>query len=395
MKYDFDKIIDRRNTHSAKWDALGAATGATADDAIAMWVADMDFASAPEITEAIMKRVEHGIFGYSLPQDGYYNAVINWARTNYRWEIERDWIVLSPGVIPAMNIAVTMMTQPGDQILIQGPVYYHFMRAPENNDRVAVSSDLVYDSATGRYSIDFDDFERKAADPRTTMAMLCNPHNPSSRVWTRDELMRLGEICVKHDLLIVADEIHCDLILEGHSFTAMGTLSPQIADRMICMMAPSKTFNLAGFKTSNTIIPNAELRTKYVDGLKKRGLFGGNCMGITATEAAYTHGRPWLDAVLTYVSANYKFVRDYFAEHLPQVTVVEPEGTYLLWVDCSALGLSPEDRKQKILGDARVFLDDGSMFGPPGASFERINLACSRSVLAEAVERMARHLHPG
>ncbi len=399
MSFDFDKVHSRRHTGSVKWDhvfkdgvivARDNDNPAHDEDALLpLWVADMDFVCPQPVIDAIVERAGHGIFGYTLPMDGFYEAIGRWAQSRYDWRVEREWIALSPGVVPAMNVAVQTYARPGDQILIQGPVYYHFMRAPTNHGIDFVSNDLVYDPQSATYNIDFDDFEAKAGDPRTRVAMLCNPHNPTSRVWTRDELQRLADICIANDVLIVSDEIHCDLIFNDNVFVPIASLSEAIAQNSVTMMAPSKTFNLAGLKTSYTIIPNPELKAQYVKGLLKLGLFGGNTMGILTTEVAYNEGGAWLKAMLDYVWANYEFTRDYFARELPTVQVIEPQGTYLLWVNCGPLGFSPDERKRRIYEQAGVFLDDGSMFGSAGADFERINLACPRATLTKAIERMA------
>lgn len=398
MSFEFDTVHSRRHTSSVKWDHVfddGVLVPRDNDDPahsedalLPLWVADMDFRCPQAVVDAIIERAGHGIFGYTLPMDGYYQAIIQWARQRYQWQMQREWIVLSPGVVPVMNLVVRTFVKPGEKVLIQGPVYYHFMRAPTNHDVEYVSSDLVYDANTASYSIDFADFEKKAADPQTKMAMLCNPHNPTSRVWTRDELQRLADICVEHDVLIVSDEIHCDLVFEGNTFVPIASLSNTIAQKSLTMMAASKTFNLAGLKTSHTIIPDPEIRAEFSEGIKKLGLFGGNTMGILASEVAYNRGGEWLQAVLDYVWANYEFTRDYFARELPAVQVIKPQGTYLLWVDCGPLGYSPTERKRRIYENAGVFLDDGSMFGEAGQNFERINLACPRKTLTSALQRM-------
>jgi len=287
--FDFDSVIARRHTGSVKWDHVfdnGVLVRRdendpkhSAENLLALWVADMDFICPPKVIDAIRARVDHGIFGYSLPMQGYYDAISDWAAKRYGWRVAQESIVLSPGVVPVMNVVVRTFCKPGDQVLIQGPVYYHFMRAPNNHGVDFVSSDLLYDASRMDYSIDFDDFEAKAADPRTRMAMLCNPHNPTSRVWSADVLKRLADICVRHDVLIASDEIHCDLVFPGNRFTSIASLSDVIADNCITMMAASKTFNLAGLKTSHTIISNEKRRAEFVAGLQKIGLAGGNTFG--------------------------------------------------------------------------------------------------------------------
>ncbi len=396
MTFNFDAEIDRTGTHSIKWEFLfeghklvfgdHAQAKHGRDRLLPMWVADMDFRCPPAVIDALTERVAHGIFGYAMPSDSYYTAVIDWMARRYGVVVQREWLVLTPGVVPALNMLVETLITPGDKVLVQRPVYYPFFAAIENNGGDIVSNTLALEN--GRYTIDFDDLAAKTADPAVKMAILCSPHNPIGRVWTREELTRFGEICLANDVLVIADEIHCDLIYDGVAFTSFAAINETFAQKSIICTAPSKTFNMAGLKTSNIIIQDKEIRAKFNKTLNRHGLMGGNALGIVATEAAYTHGEAWLAEAMAYIEANYHFMAAYLAEHLPQLEVIRPEGTYLVWVDCRKLGLEAAARRQLLLGEAKVFLDNGEMFGPEGEGFERFNLACPRSILAEALERI-------
>ncbi|MBK8934830.1 MAG: pyridoxal phosphate-dependent aminotransferase [Chloroflexi bacterium] len=396
MTFNFDAEIDRTGTHSIKWEFLfeghklvfgdHAQAKHGRDRLLPLWVADMDFRCPPAVIDALTERVAHGIFGYAMPSDSYYEAVINWMARRYGVVVEREWLVLTPGIVPALNMLVETLIAPGDKVLVQRPVYYPFFAAIENNGGEIVSNTLVLEN--GRYTIDFDDLAAKAADPAVKMAILCSPHNPVGRVWTREELTRFGEICLANDVLVISDEIHCDLIYDGVAFTSFAAINETFAQKSIICTAPSKTFNMAGLKTSNIIIQDKEIRAKLNKTLLRHGLLGGNALGLVATEAAYNHGEAWLAEVMAYIEANYHFMVAYLAEHLPQLEVIRPEGTYLVWVDCRKLGLDAAARRQLLLGEAKVFLDNGEMFGPEGEGFERFNLACPRSILAEALERI-------
>ncbi len=396
MSYNLDAEFDRQGTHSVKWEFIIQGDQFTHGDhahkkhgsnrILPMWVADMDFRCPPAVIEALVKRAQHGIFGYTVPTDPYYEAVISWMKRRYEWDVKREWITLSPGIVPAINMLVQCFISPGDKVLIQQPVYYPFMAAIKNNGGQIVSNSLLYKN--GRYDMDFDDLAAKTADPAVKMAILCSPHNPVGRVWTPEELTRFGEICIENKVIIISDEIHCDLIFSGQTFTAFATISDTFAQNSIICTAPSKTFNLAGLKTSNIIIPNEEWRQIFGAKLWSNGLFGLNSFGVEALTAAYNHGEEWLAEVMAYVEANYQFVATYMAERMPQVTITPPEGTYLLWCDFNQLGLSSKARKALLLEQARVYLDEGELFGPEGEGFERFNLACPRSILAEALERI-------
>ena len=396
MTFDFDREVDRKGTYSIKWefvpdgndmkygDHADAKHGA--NRLLPMWVADMDFRTPQAVIDALKARAEHGIFGYTHPADRYYDAVIKWMQRRYGRSVQEEWIVLTPGVVPAIHMMVQTFLQPGDKVLVQRPVYYPFFMAAENNGCEIVSNSLVLEN--GRYTMDFDDLAVKAADPGVKMAILCSPHNPIGRVWTKDELTRFGEICLENDVLVIADEIHCDLIYEGCEFTTFANISDEFAQKSIVCTAPSKTFNLAGLKTSNIIIPDQEMREKFDRTLQSSGVWGTNAFGVVATEAAYNHGEPWLAAAMAYIEGNYHFMVEYLAQNLPQLKVIQPEGTYLAWVDCRALELDAETRKTLMMDQAKVYLDEGELFGPEGEGFERFNLACPRSILAEALERI-------
>ena len=396
MNFNLDAEIERTGTDSIKWEYVikdgqavytdRASKKYGSERLLPLWVADMDFRCPPAVIDALAARVQHGIFGYTRPTDSYYKAVTGWFKRRYDWDVKQEWITLAPGIVPAIHMMVQSFMEPGDKVLIQPPVYYPFPNAINNNGNEVVTNSLVYKN--GRYQMDFDDLEAKTADPALKMVILCSPHNPVSRVWTQEELIRFGEICIKNNGIVVSDEIHCDLTFDGVTFTPFAKISEEFAQNSIICTAPSKTFNLAGLKTSNVIIPNAEWKEKFEAAMWKNGIYGGNSFGAVATEAAYNHGEEWLTAVMEYVTANHQFMVDYFAEHLPQVTVIPPEGSYLIWCDFRELGLSSEARKELIMENALVYLDEGELFGPEGAGFERFNLACPRSILAKALERI-------
>jgi len=398
MKYDFDREINRKGTNSVKWEFIKQGNdlvfrsepgdSSTSTRLLPMWVADMDFPCPEPVVEALVTRAQHKIFGYTSPTDSYYGAIVNWMKKRHGWEIEPEWICTTPGVVPALNMLVKAYISSGDSVLIQTPVYYPFYKAVENSDGVVVTNPLVYQN--GRYSMDFADLDEKTKDPQVKMAILCSPHNPVGRVWTRDELLLFGEICMKNNVLVVSDEIHGDLILEGYVFTPFAGINEDFAQNSITCTAPSKTFNLAGLKTSNIIIPNKKLRARYNKILDRTALRGVGAFGVVALEAAYNHGEEWLAQVLDYIKGNLRYLEGYIAEHLPQITVVPLEGTYLVWLDCRSLGHDKGELEQVMLKEAKVYLDEGYIFGFEGEGFERINIACPRSILVEALERIKR-----
>ena len=397
MKYDFDQEINRKATHSAKWgviqDPANPSRWIATDDyfgedrMLPMWVADMDFPAPQPVVEALMRRAQHGIYGYTVRPASYDAAVTAWMKRRHGWEIDPAWILCTPGVVPAINLLVRTFTPPGGKVLVQRPVYYPFFSAIQNNGAEIVSSSLILKN--GRYEMDFDDFARRAADPAVTLFVLCSPHNPVGRVWTRDELMRVGEICLEHGVLVVADEIHADLIYRGVVFTPFATLGEALAQNTVVCTAPSKTFNLAGLHTSNLIIPNPSLRRRFQQTLNSCGMGKwANPFGIEACEVAYREGEEWLMQAMAYIEANLDFLQAYVADHLPGIRLIRPEGTYLVWLDCRGLGLDNLSLKRLMMERARLFLDEGYIFGPEGDGFERINIACPRSILAEALERI-------
>jgi len=394
--FDFDTVINREGTHSVKWEfhvhsgkaEYWEATKADRGDeqVLAMWVADMDFRCPEPVIAALRERVAHGIFGYSNRRPEYEEIVCDWFSRRQGWAVRPDWLVPVSGVVPALNVAVRAFCEPGDQVIVQRPVYYPFFRVSRNHGCEIVSNTLTY--ADGDYTMDFEDLEAKAADPRAKILILCSPHNPIGRVWRAEELSRLAEICARHEVLVIADEIHGDLMFPGVRFTPFASLGEAAEQNCVVCTAPSKTFNLAGMHSSNLFIPNPAIRETYTTALAAQSLPGMSPFGITATMAAYQHGGPWLDACMDYVAANADRVIEVFAAEEPRVRAIRPEGTYLQWLDCTGLGLDQEALEDLMLNKARIYFDEGYIFGPEGAGFERINIACPRSLLDRALERM-------
>jgi cysteine-S-conjugate beta-lyase len=399
MKYDFDREINRKDTHSAKWgviqDPCNPSHWHATDDycgedrILPLWVADMDFPAPQPVVDALVRRAQHGIYGYTVRTDGYDRAVVDWMQRRHGWAIEPGWIVSTPGVVPAINFIVRTFTRPGDKVLVQRPVYYPFFNAIENNGAEIFSSSLILDH--DRYGMDFDDFEKKAADSATSLYILCSPHNPVGRVWTPEELARVGEICLKHRVLVVADEIHADLIYKGNTFTPFAAISQEMARNAVVCTAPSKTFNLAGLHTSNIVISNDSLRRRLQRTLNGSGLGKwASPFGVVACETAYREGEPWLEQVMAYIEGNLDYLQEFIETHVPGIRVIRPEGTYLVWLDCRGLGLDKWALKRLMLGKARIFPDEGFIFGPEGDGFERINIACPRPILQDALARIRR-----
>ena len=403
MSFCFDEEIPRDGTHSLKWSfrmqgphllySEPEQSLPESEQWLPLWVADMDFRCAPAIIEAMQKRVVHGIYGYSAATPGYYSTITEWMQRRYNWGVDPDWIVITPGVVPALNLLVQTLLQPGEKVLVQRPVYYPFFSAVQNNGAELVSSSLR--NVAGDYQMDFEDLQRKAADPAVKLAFLCNPHNPVGRVWTRQELLRFGKICHANQVRVVADEIHGDLTHAGYRFTPFASLGPDFQQHSITCTAASKSFNLAGLTTSNIIIADPQIRERFAATLHRNGLLGAHAFGLVATEAAYTHGEPWMDAALAYIGENAIHLRYWLTQHLPGSCMSPLQGTYLAWVDCNALPGSAEDRHRKIFEQARVYLDDGLLFGPEGRGFERFNLACPRRTLDRALQRLVTILQPG
>ena len=378
---DFDRVIERRGTYSIKYDPE---TRKKPIVVLPMWVADMDFPAPVCVTNALKEYVNHGIFGYSEPDKAYINVVQNWFSKRFNWQVEKEWITITPGVVNAMYIAVRALTQKGDGIVVQQPVYYPFSSAVEQNGRKLLVNPLIYEN--GKYTINFDDLEEKIKQAK--LFILCNPHNPVGRVWTRDELIRMGEICLRHGVIIIADEIWQDFIYDGHKHCVFTTLSPELADITITATAPSKTFNLAGLQHANIFISNTNLRKKFVQEYHACGLSQPALMGLVSCKAAYAGGGEWLDALLAYLAGNMSAIHDFLQERLPKIKLVQPEGTYLAWLDFSALGLLPQELDKIILNNAKLWLSNGTIFGTGGEGFQRLNAACPRETINDALKRL-------
>jgi cysteine-S-conjugate beta-lyase len=387
MKYNFDHVTNRIGTASVKWDELANKYGSP--DLISLWVADMDFLCPQPVMDALTERAAHGIYGYTVRSDSYLESICYWMKTRHDWSIEKEWICHSPGVVPAIGFIVNAFTNPGDKVIIQPPVYYPFTKMVESSGRQIVHNPLLFDG--DRYSMDFEDLRKKAREG-AKMLLLCSPHNPVGRVWTKDELHTLGQICREHDILVVSDEIHFDLVYKSSTHTPFAAISEDFAMHSIICTAPSKTFNLAGMQTSNLIIPNEMLRAQYTTFVERFGLTLGNTFGLVALEAAYSHGADWLDQLIDYLQANLEFMTRFIAERLPQIHVIRPEGTYLAWLDCRALNMNDNMLEAFMRTKGGVALDDGYIFGPGGSGFERINIACPRSILEQGMLRIERAL---
>jgi cysteine-S-conjugate beta-lyase len=381
MNFDFDSVIPRENTNSVKFDLRKLYFGR--EDVIPMWVADMDFAVPPFVSEAVLKRAGHPVYGYSIIPDSYYQAVIDWQLRRFGWDIRKDWIMFSPGVVTGLNVIVQALTEPGDKIIVQPPVYFPFFSSVENNGRKLILNQLMENN--GIYSIDFEDLESKMKDG-AKMLILCSPHNPVGRCWTREELEWIGAKGLEHGVLIVSDEIHCDLVFEPHKHIPMASISGDIANNTITCIAPSKTFNLAGLFSSSVIISNDSLRRKFKVAEEKVHL-SANLFGITAAEAAYSQGDVWLKELMAYLQSNINLVKDHFAANLPEVGISPAEATYMLWLDFRRLGIPAPELKKRLIEKAGLGLVEGPVFGAGGEGFQRINIACPESTLLTALER--------
>lgn len=381
---DFDQMIDRHHTNSLKHN-FAVERGYPAD-VLPLWVADMDFQAPEPVLAALKKSVEHGVFGYSDVKKDYYDAVANWFRARFAWDPQEAWLVKTPGVVFALTMAVRALTEPGDCVLIQPPVYYPFFSVVRNNGRNLVENELIYES--GKYRIDFDDFERKITECGVKLFILCSPHNPVGRVWTLEELQRMGDICRRHGVYVVSDEIHCDFAFPEHPHRIFLQAVPEMSEQAIVCTAPSKTFNLAGLQASNIWIPNEEIRRRFRKEMSRCGYSLLNTMGLTACQAAYESGGAWLEECRTYLRGNLGYLRTFLQERLPQIKLVEPEGTYFAWMDCSGLDLCRRDLNDLIVKRAKLWLDAGHMFGQNSGQFQRIVLACPRAVLTQALEQL-------
>ena len=384
MKYDFDEIISRRNSNSYKWDAV------MEEGVLPMWVADMDFRTAPAVVEVLRKRMDHGIFGYTKVPPIYYDAIINWFTRRHGWQIDRDWIIYTSGVVPALSAIIKALTVPGDRVLVQTPVYNCFFSSIRNNGCEIVANPLVY--TNGTYRIDFDDLARKATDPKVKLLLLCNPHNPVGRVWTRAELMCIGEICLRNNVLVVADEIHCELVYSGHTYIPFASISDDFRNRSVTCTSPSKAFNLAGLQIANIFAADESVRVKIDKAINLNEVCDVNPFGVEALVAAYNDGEEWLEELKCYLSDNYLYMRTFFNKYLPQFPVVKLEGTYLVWVDCSVLNRSSKEIAEILLKAEKLWINEGSMYGEAGEGFIRINIACPRQILIDGLNRLKRGL---
>ena len=384
MKYDFDEIIPRRGTNSYKWDSAGDA------DVLPMWVADMDFRTAPPVVEALRKRVEHGIFGYVRVPDAYYAAVTNWFARRHDWQIEKEWIIYTTGVVPALSAVIKALTVPEDKVMVQTPVYNCFFSSIRNNGCGMITNPLIY--RNGTYQIDFADLEQKAADPSVKVLLLCNPHNPAGRVWTKQELTRIGDICIRNNVWVVADEIHCELVFPGHTYIPFASISQEFLMHSVTCTSPSKAFNLAGLQIANIISADTDIRTKIDKAINVNEVCDVNPFGVEALMAAYNDSEEWLEELKQYLFDNYNYLRAYFSEYLPEFPVSMLEGTYLVWVDCSVLNQSSDEIVKTLLEKEKLWVNEGSLYGEIGEGFIRINIACPRQQLIEGLNRLRRAL---
>lgn len=383
MTFNFDRIIERKGSSCIKYDGTEKFLGAA--DVLPMWVADMDFLTPEYITEAIIKRANHGIFGYPLREENYFTSLMEWLQRRHQWKVEREWISFCPGVVPAVNLAVLAYTEPGDMIITQPPVYFPFFTAVTDHKRTLVYNKLVMNN--GRLCMDFGNLESLAKNG-AKMLILSNPHNPGGSVWTHSELIQMAEICLKYNVLIVSDEIHCDLVYEQYKHIPVAGLSHDISMQTITTVAPSKTFNLSGFSTSSVIIENDSLRRKFNAQLDHLHIGGGNIFGNIASEAAYQHGDEYVDELMKYLAGNIEVLEDFALKYLPEIKVIKPESTFLVWLDCSAMELSDEALNQFFLTKAKVGFNPGIMFGPGGKGFMRMNIGCPRATLVKALEQI-------
>ena len=390
-KYDFDKVIKRRGTSSSKWDNDVRKVVENIDypvgEVLPLWVADMDFQAPPEICEALAEKVRHGIFGYSIIPDSCYDAIIEWEEKHHGWRMEKEWLLFAPGAVTAAHMAVQAYCQPKDNVIIQRPIYYPFFRTILNNDTQIANNPLL--EVNGTYEIDFEGFERLSRENETTLFILCSPHNPVGRVWRPEELERMGKICAANGVVVLADELHCDLLMPGYRHTPFGSINAQCRDNSVTIIAPSKTFNVAGLHATVIVIPDEKLRLKFKNVLARNSILNLNLFAAAAMEAAYRHGENWLNEALAYIHGNYEFLVSYLKEKLPLVKPFVLEGTYLAWLDFRALEKDPLKLQKRMLTEAGVWLDEGRIFGPEGDGFERIVLACPRSILKEALDRIA------
>lgn len=382
MAIDFNRIYDRSDNHAAKFDELEMRFGRS--DLIPLWVADMDFPSPEPVTAALIERARQGIFGYTSRGDSYYEAMIQWYRRRHGWEIDRNWPIHCPTVVTALSLLVAEMTEPGDGIVIQSPVYNPFYDVIRGRGRRVLENHLLRDSAG--YVLDYDDLDCKLAEAK--LMILCNPHNPAGRVWRREELLRIGELCLKHNVRVISDEIHADFVFAPNRYTPFASLSESISNLTITCLSGTKTFNIAGLQASFVIFPRPEERERFDQALAVLDIRRNNCFSLVAVEAAFRHGEAWLEALLAHLADNIRFVREYLTREIPEIVPNDPEGTYLLWLDCSAMGLNDAELSRFMINEARVALGAGINYGPGGRGFMRMNIACSQQVLQQALDRI-------
>ena len=377
----FDEKTDRRHTGSMKWDVT--------EKELPMWVADMDFKAAPCIADALRKRIEHGVFGYTIVPDNYYKAITGWFERRHNWHIDRSWILYTTGVVPAISATIKALTKPGDKVIIQTPVYNCFFSSIRNDECIIAENPLIYENNS--YHIDFEGFEKLAADERTKVFLLCNPHNPAGRVWTADELTKLNDICMKHGVKVISDEIHCELIMKGHTYIPFASLSDESLHNSITLNSPTKAFNIAGLQIANVVACDEDVRHKIDRAININEICDVNPFGVLALQAAYNEGAEWLDSLNEYLYDNYMELRRFFSERMPNIGVTHLEGTYLVWADIRSTGMTSDALTEKLLKEGHVMVNSGTMYGKTaGEGFLRINIACPRSRMIEGLERMAR-----
>lgn len=383
-KYDFNQVVQRKNTNSYKWDIV-------ADDILPLWVADMDFEVAPEIKQAIIERANHGIFGYTLVPDSYYDSIIQWFKSRHNWSIDRNSIIYTSGVVPAISATIKALAMPGENVLVQTPVYNCFFSSIRNQGCCVVENELIREGDT--YKINFEDFEKKCADEKTTIFLLCNPHNPTGRVWTKDELEQMNSICLKHGVKVISDEIHCELVMPGYSYTPFASISEECKNNSIILNSPSKAFNIAGLQIANIICENTVWRRRINRAINIFEICDVNPFGIVALQAAYNKGGEWIDELNQYIYENYLYLKQFILEELPQVEVIKLEGTYLAWIDIMCFELSSDEAYNELLNDGKVLVNSGTLYGKKsGEGYLRINLACPRETLKKGLIRIARIL---
>ena len=387
MRYNFDEIVPRTGTNSYKWDS------AVGTDVLPMWVADMDFRTAPVIIEALRQRVEHGIFGYTQVPDAYYEAVTGWFERRHGWQIRKEWMIYTSGVVPAISAVIKVLTEPGDKVLVQTPVYNCFFSSIRNNGCEIIRNPLSY--AHDTFTIDYEDLERKAADPRVKVMLLCNPHNPAGRVWTREELSHIGEICIRNGLTVVSDDIHCELVFPEYTFTPFASISEEFLRHSVTCLSPSKAFNIAGLQIANIVCSDENLRRKIDRAININEVCDVNPFGVIATIAAYNEGEEWLSQLIDYLWQNYLYMKDFCGKYLPDFPITLLEGTYLVWMDCRKLGKSSEELEHLLIEKAKLWLNAGTMYGAEGEGFMRWNISCPRSSLIKGLERFRNFVGSG